>query len=219
MIKKLSFKIIFKQIKNSLLLKELLALGLISIFSNFFISFILFIITQNSFPHLLEIWNRWDTPHYTDIAQNGYQNFGESRFFIVFFPFYPLLIKFFHFIFSNYLLSALIVSNIAYIIALIFFYKLVLIDYQKKIALRTIFYFTIFPTAYFLHAGYPESLFLAVSIASFYFARKEKWFLSGILGMLASLTKINGIILFPALFVEYLHQKKFKIKGIKINIL
>ncbi len=203
--------------KNQLLPKNLLVVIFVAILATFFISFIGFTMSKNAFPSLLEIWNRWDTRHYIEIAKNGYD--AGKEFNIAFFPLYPMLIKIFTLIFRDYVLSALMVSNIAYIAASVFLYKLVLKDFSEKIAFRTVFYLSIFPTAYFLHAGYCESLLLFLSIASLYYARKEKWFWAGSLGLLASLTKITGVILLPVLLIEYLFQKKFRLKDIKTNIL
>ncbi|MDA2919658.1 hypothetical protein MYX76_09245 [Desulfobacterota bacterium AH_259_B03_O07] len=76
---------------------------------------------------------------------------------------------------------------------------------------------SIFPTAYFFHAGNTESLFLALTIASFYFARDSRWLLAGIFGMLAFATRITGIFLFPSLFIEYLSQKEFKKENLKMD--
>jgi len=47
---------------------------------------------------------------------------------------------------------------------------------------------------------------------SFYFARTQKWWLAGIFGFFASLTRLVGIILFPVLVFEYLIQQKFDFK-------
>jgi len=113
------------------------------------------------------------------------------------------------------LLSGLIVSNIAYGVAAYYLYKLVRIDFECSDALRSVIYFSVFPTAYFLHAPYTESLFLALTIASFYYARNERWALSGVLGMLAALTRITGILLLPALLIEYLHHRNFKKEEIR----
>ena len=38
----------------------------------------------------------------------------------------------------------------------------------------------IFPTAYFLHIGYTESLFLALVLGSFLAARTDRWWLAGL---------------------------------------
>ncbi|HZJ37688.1 MAG TPA: hypothetical protein VFD18_00830, partial [Chthoniobacterales bacterium] len=60
----------------------------------------------------------------------------------------------------------------------------------------------IFPTAYFLHIAYSESLFLAVVVGSLLAARKQAWAIAGLLGALACLTRVNGLVLIPTLFVE-----------------
>lgn len=175
-----------------------------------FLSYISFEIFQNTAPTILELWNRWDTPHYINIAQNGYTNVGDSSFFIVFFPLYPLLIRLFSVFIGDYLFSAMVVSNLASVLAVLYFYKLVRKDYTSNDATRVVFYFLIFPTAYFLSAAYTESLFLFLSIASFYYAREGRWFFAGLLGGLASVTRISGIVLFPALIVEYWAQNRGK---------
>ena len=200
-------------------MKNVLIISLIVIILTFLSSFIIFTVNQETSSSLLNIWSRWDGLSYLNIAENGYQNIDENKFLIAFFPFYPLLIKLFTFVFRDYRLSALIISNLSYIVASLFLYKLVLKDFHEKTALRAVFYLAIFPTAYFLHAGYTESLFLVLLLSSFYYARQGRWLSASLLGMFASFTRINGIILLPALFVEYLLQRKFKIKDIKADIL
>jgi hypothetical protein len=49
---------------------------------------------------------------------------------------------------------------------------------------------------------------LFFTLLSFYFARKYQWVFAGIFGALASSTTIFGILLLPALFVEWCVQKK-----------
>src|SRR2546430_12512406 len=73
----------------------------------------------------------------------------------------------------NYLVSALIVSAIALIAAALLLRRLAQIDLSPEIALRSVWFFLIFPTAYFLHAPYTESLFLALAIGSIFAARKD----------------------------------------------
>ena len=176
---------------------ELSVIVIVSIVGTFLFAYVSYVLFTDSFPDsIISIWNTWDTLHYLNIAKEGYASstVNERHILIAFLPLFPLLIKIFSFLFQNYLLSALLVSNIAYIFAVFYLYKLVLLDFNKEDALRSIIYFSIFPTAYFLHAAYTESPYLALTIASFYYARKDKWALSGTLGMLAAATRITGII-------------------------
>jgi len=155
---------------------------------------------------IISLWNRWDAPHYIDIAKNGYTNVGEGRYFIVFLPFYPFMIRLLATFIGNYEVSALLISNIASIFACFYLYKLAKLDYSHNTALKSVFFFSVFPTAYFLIAGYTESLFLLLTIGCFYYARKAKWLSAGVMGMLASATRITGLILLPSVLYEYLSQ-------------
>lgn len=148
------------------------------------------------------IWNHWDAQHYLHIARTGYAASGEDGFLITFFPLYPALIALFQFIFRDYLWSAFIVSAIASVALGLLFRELVRLDYAEKIAQMSVLFLFIFPTAYFLHIPYTESLFLALTVGCFLAARKRIWVVAGILGALACLTRINGLVLIPALAFE-----------------
>jgi Gpi18-like mannosyltransferase len=67
-----------------------------------------------------------------------------------------------------------------------------------------VWFLFIFPTSYFLHIGYTESLFLALALGCFLAARTDRWWLAGLLGALVCGTRINGLLLVPALAVEAL---------------
>ena len=200
---------------------ELWVIVIVSIVGTFLFAYVSNVMNYDRIPDsIISIWNVWDTTHYLNIAKEGYSSstVNERHLLIAFFPLYPFLTKIFSFVFQDYLLSGLIVSNLAYIFAVYYLYKLVLLDFDKDDAIRSIIYFSVFPTAYFLHAVYTESLFLALTIASFYYARKDKWALSGVLGMCAAMTRITGIFLLPILLFEYLYQREFKLENIKKDI-
>jgi len=202
--------------------KELLPVILITIFGTYLFSYVAFVVTENVYPNsFLELWNRWDTRHYLKIAEHGYASSdeGSGNMLIVFFPLYPYLIRVFALVFQDYLLSAMIVSNLAYAAAAYYLYKLVNLDFEKEDAYRSVIYLSIFPTAYFLHAAYTESLFLALTISSFYYARRENWALSGAIGMLAAVVRITGIILLPVLLIEYLSQRGYRGNKIRKDVL
>ncbi len=164
-------------------------------------------------------FNRWDAPHYIDLAKNWYVSNpnADAYNFIVFFPLYPILIRLTTLDFAYTGLSALIVSNVCSIAAFIYLWKLTKLDFDDGVAQKAVLFLSIFPTAYFLSAPYTEGLFFALVIASVYYARLAKWPLAGILGMLASLTRIAGLLLLPALLVEYLYQKGWRLRKMDIR--
>lgn len=154
-------------------------------------------------------WANLDGQHYLSIAQRGYVQFEQA-----FFPLFPLLIWFLSMILRIIpLYAGFIVVYVSLFLALLFFYRLILLDYDKKIAVWSVLFLLAFPTSFFLGAIYTEGLFLTLLLASFYFARKRNLFLAGILGGLASLTRLVGVLLFPSLLLElYIHNRKEKVR-------
>lgn len=151
-----------------------------------------------------EIWNRWDSLHFQRLAHFGYS--GTDTLKAWFYPLFPWSVRLFGHLTGDYLVGAFIVSAIASIVAAVLLRRLVNLDYPAGVAQRATWFFLIFPTAYFLHIGYTESLFLALGLGSLMAARTERWWLAGVLGGLAWMTRAPGAILFPTLAVEAMHQ-------------
>jgi Gpi18-like mannosyltransferase len=201
---------------------ELVAIIITTIVGTYFFAYVAYVILQDTYPgSLISIWKSWDSTHYLDIAQYGYSSTlkNERNLQIVFFPLYPYLVRVFSLVFRNYLFSALAVSNLAYAGIIFYLYRLTTLDYDHEQAVRAVIYISVFPTAYILHAPYTESLFLMLTIMSFYYARTGNWAVSGIAGMLASATRITGILLLPVLVIEYLSHNDYKIRRTGRDIL
>jgi Mannosyltransferase (PIG-V) len=152
----------------------------------------------------LEIWNQWDAIHYQHFAQFGYTSSYELKAWL--YPLFPWCTRWVAWLTGNYLVSAFIVSGLASLAAALLLRRIVQLDYSADVARRAVWFFLIFPTAYFLHIGYTESLFLALALGSIMAARQEYWSIAGLLGALSWMTRPNGIILIPTLVVEAGHQ-------------
>ncbi len=161
-------------------------------------------------------WANFDGEHYLSIAYSGYKHFQHF-----FFPVYPLTVRFFALFlaqdFKNYLYSGVFVSNLSFLVALIGFWKLIRLDFDRKKAELALILLLLFPTSFFFGSVYTESLFLALVVWSFYFARKGDWIFAGILAGISTATRIVGIALFPALIIEAWTQKNKK--GIAASLL
>ncbi|GAC1433566.1 MAG: hypothetical protein PVS3B3_12600 [Ktedonobacteraceae bacterium] len=168
-------------------------------------------VQQSHFPAILWwMWSRFDTGFYIDIAQHGYWGrgslLGQSNW--AFFPLYPLLIRLLAFPFSAsqhhpYLFAGLAITNISALVALFYFYKLTARELNTHKAAKAVMYLAFFPMSFFLSTVYPESLFLALSVACVYYARLHRWWLAGLLGGLASLTRPQGVLLLVVVAWEY----------------
>ncbi|MDT7778287.1 MAG: hypothetical protein QOC99_799 [Acidobacteriota bacterium] len=159
-----------------------------------------------SFYDWLSIWNRWDAPHYLDIARMGYVSEGVEARWIVFYPLYPWLVRAATSVLRDELLGAFFVSALASLAAGLLLYRLARLDEQDAVARASVFFMFVFPTSYFLHIGYTESLFLALALGAFLSARAGRWWVVGLLGCMAALTRVNGLLLIPALAFEALDE-------------
>lgn len=154
----------------------------------------------------LERWNQWDGPHYIDIARDGYVTTDlrskDQRLWIVFYPLYPWAVRVVSVVLRDYLVSAHVVSLLGAVATGLTFRRLAELDVDRRLARSALVFMFIFPTAYFFHAVYTESVFMALALGCFLAARKRSWMWAGILGALACMTRVTGLILVPALLVE-----------------
>ena len=172
-----------------------------------YIEFILIPVPAHYYPStpvdilgLLTSWNHWDAANYTRIAQFGYQSIYDTAFF----PLFPWLIQGIAFLFGNhgYIAIGMILSNLALLGALFVLYQIAADTLGDQVGRRTILYLCIFPTAFFFFAAYNESLFLFLTASSFLAMRRQKWWLAGLLGLFAALTRSAGLFL----VIPYLYE-------------
>lgn len=175
--------------------------------------------TEDVFPYrgvaaergLLGLWQRFDTNWFLAIAQNGYDaNAGST----VYMPLYPLLIRAGGIVLGNYLWAALVISNVALVIALALLFRQTRQVFDESVAPRALIYLIIFPTAFFFLAAYTESLFLALALASLLAAEKKQFGWASVWAALAALTRLQGILLLaPLLYLVWVHvaERKFQI--------
>jgi len=152
---------------------------------------------------LVNVWMRWDTAWYLKIAASGYAANDGS---IAFMPLYPWLIKAGGLLLGgNLLLGAILVSNLAALVALILLYELAQLEVHFKTnAMQSVMAMLVFPTGFFLLAAYSESLFLALTLAAWMLAKQRKYWGAGILAALATLCRLQGALLSPVLIWLYL---------------
>ncbi len=167
--------------------------------------------------YLLGVWQRFDSIWYTKIAMQGYAQ-GDGT--TVFFPLYPILTRLVGKVFfGNYLLGGIIVSNVACLLALVYLYKLSQLEFDSQVATRAVVYLSVFPTAFFLLGVYTESPFLLFAVSAFYYARKGNWLAASVMGLLAALTKQLGLLLLLPLLYEYLAERGFAIRSVRLDVL
>ncbi len=161
-------------------------------------------------------WDHWDTGNFENIALHGY----SVPTLTAFFPLYPVLMRFIIPITHNVLTAGFIVSNLAGLVISVVLYQIVSEDVGEEQANRAVLYLSLFPSAFFLIAAYNESLFICLTLLSFYNMRHGQWWLAGAFGLLGSLTRSAGIFLMLPFCYEYLRQRqKLRLDGLSIILI
>jgi hypothetical protein len=118
-------------------------------------------------PAVFRAFNTWDTQHYLLLAKSGY---GVNPMSNAFFPLYPFLIRVFTPFFAGHaLLAALFVSNVASLFVPVFMYRLCRLFFDGAASFRATLLLLAFPTAFYLTVAYTEALYLALTLAAFYY--------------------------------------------------
>ncbi|MCR4330183.1 MAG: hypothetical protein NUV65_06600 [Candidatus Roizmanbacteria bacterium] len=146
----------------------------------------------------------FDGAHYLLIAEGVYYQIEYA-----FFPLYPILIHMVGFVVNkNLLVSGLVISNAAFVGGLAFL-SLVLSKIENKNILSLLLLYVAFPTSFYFHTVYTESLFLFFFMGALFFFQKKQWARAGIFGFFSALTRLFGVLL-AILFVyqAYLLYKK-----------
>ncbi|HEU4355830.1 MAG TPA: mannosyltransferase family protein [Actinomycetota bacterium] len=155
--------------------------------------------------NLFTSWERFDALWYLRIADRGYRVGDGSA---AFFPLYPLLTRVVSVPFGGHpLAAALLVSNAALLGALTLLYDLTRSEISDAVARTTVVLVCVFPTSFFLFAPYTESLFLLMAVAALWAARRDRWWLAGVAGFGAALTRNVGIVLAVALVAEAIQRR------------
>lgn len=149
---------------------------------------------------------RWDSVWFLTIADAGY---GDDAARPAFFPLYPLLARAVGTPLGSSLLGGIVVSWVAYLIALVLLHRLAELELRDARAARyAVLACALFPMAFFHTAVYSEGLFLALSLGAVYSARTGAWAWAGALGALAAGTRSAGVVLVVPLVLLYLRQRR-----------
>jgi len=161
---------------------------------------------------LLNPWTTYDSQWYMEIAATGYREVTAT-----FFPLYPLLLKISGGSEITRALAGVIISNLAFVLALYVLYRLTRLDFSEETAWYAVWIVAFFPTAAFFGAVYTESLFFLLLLLTFYCARQNNWAGAGVFGALAGATRNPAPMLFASLLLEYLHVLGYNLKRIRLK--
>jgi hypothetical protein len=138
---------------------------------------------------------RWDGVWYLSIARSGYDGVSSLA---AFFPLYPLSVRAAAGGAQSgapLLLAAYAVSALSFVVALVLLHRLVSLELGERYARPVLLLVAFWPASFFFSAPYSESLFLALSVGTFYAARTQRWPLAACLCAAATATRPTGLLL------------------------
>jgi len=149
---------------------------------------------------------RWDAIYfYQPIAANGYQTTNGS---LAYYPLLPYLARFLTLFGVDPFVGLWIVITLAGLGFVLLFERLARLDLPSEQANWVTQLLLIFPISLIIFIPYPEPLFLFLATASLYFMRRERWWLAGLMGFLATLARQVGIFLVIPMVIELWIQGK-----------
>ena len=167
-------------------------------------------------------WQRWDATWFAPIANFGYTGLAPDQVSpaTAFFPLFPLLASIANPILpGGVFVATTVVANLAFYGAIVMMLRLFAFESDDLSASRGAWYLVIFPTGFFLAAGYNVSLALFLSVAAVYAIRRQNWWLAGLMGALASANRSSGVLLLLPFGYEYLRVRGFRWRRIRPDVL
>lgn len=155
---------------------------------------------------LRDIWLRFDTVWYLDVAREGYKDPHA----VVFYPLYPLLIRGLGWLLGP-MTAALLISRVAVFFLCWGLLLLLELDLPPPAARLAVLLLILWPSGFMLFAAYPDGLVLALTVWALWFARADRWWPAAVCAALACTAKAAGAAVLVALLVMCWQKRKFAV--------
>ncbi len=145
-------------------------------------------------------WQTWDAQGYLQLAQQWY---GAEHGLHAYYPLFPALIFAIQSILPvPHLVIGFFIVNVCFFASVILLYQLVQQRFGDRTAFWSVVMLQAFPTAFFFHLFYTESLFLFLILLLFWGLQKQKLRVVIIAALLLPLARAQGVLLIvPTLYV------------------
>jgi hypothetical protein len=166
-------------------------------------------LTSGDGAPILRSLTSWDGWFYLGIVRDGYHAAAVTGSYhdYAFLPLYPLLVRVLSAPWPAFAgLTAVVVSNAAFLVALGLFVRLGEAVVGRRRARLAAVYLAIFPFAAVFSMAYTESLFLALALGAFLAAERDRRPLAGVLFALACLCRLQGVVMIVPLVLIFLQR-------------
>ena len=140
--------------------------------------------------------SQWDSRWFLQIALHGYEEVPQAA---AFFPVYPALVHALAWATGSILVAGVVISLTSGGVAAWLLVQIARPLLGERGAHDAVLYLALYPVGFVLTSLYSEGLFLALAAGSFLAAMRGRTVLAGVLGGLATGTRLIGLALLPAL--------------------
>ena len=145
------------------------------------------------FAHPFGILESWDGLWYRVVAERGYLLVPGRQSDPAFFPLFPTVLRALHGLGLSYPVSAVVISNLAFLVAVVVFYELGRAVLPDEDARRAALLVAIFPMSFVFSMAYPESLVFAALSLALLFAIRGRWLACAVAGSIAALGRPEAL--------------------------
>jgi Dolichyl-phosphate-mannose-protein mannosyltransferase len=174
-------------------------------------------VSRHPEPSWISVWARWDALWYMRIAEVGYGprfavddlpgKYGEPPA-TGFYPLLPVLMRLLAPIAGTPLRAGLWIANLALLASVWMTYRIGSRLLGEEAGLAAGALLLVYPPGFFLSAPYADSLGLALSLATFSLALDGRFVGAGIFGFLCALSRPTGVLLAPAIALEWWQARR-----------
>lgn len=135
----------------------------------------------------------WDGIWYRRVASEGYLLVPGHQSDPAFFPLYPIMLRTVHTVGAGYTTAGILISNLAFLTALVGFHQLSRLLVGDDAARRATRYLAVFPLGYVFSMAYPESVVLALIAWAAVAALRRHWLVAAACAGAASLGRPEAL--------------------------
>jgi mannosyltransferase PIG-V len=160
--------------------------------------------TWDATPRWYRYLLRYDSGWYFGIAQHGYSYNGNDLVQqpVAFYPLYPIMIKALTVVGFSYAAAAVLVPNVAIVLAIVVLTRLISELYDDETAVISVALLSFFPASLFFSAGYTESLALLFIVCFFLYLIRGRFLVAACFAGLCFATRSTGLVLIAPLVWE-----------------
>ncbi|MGZ8782447.1 MAG: mannosyltransferase family protein [Gaiellaceae bacterium] len=147
---------------------------------------------------LFQSLSQWDARWFLQISLHGYEEVPQAA---AFFPVYPALVHALAWVTGSELVAGVLISLAAAGVAAWLLAQIARPLLGERGAHDAVLYLALYPVGFVLTSLYSEGVFLALVAGSFLAAMRGRPVVAGVLGGLATGTRLIGLALLPALLI------------------